>query len=75
MKVILEFNLPEESEEHELHMKGPEFHYVLWEFSNYLRNQLKYGDFDDDNKPNVYETLESVRDEFFRILESRGVSL
>lgn len=41
-KVILEYNLPEESEEYELAMNGSKYHSILWELQNYARTLRKY---------------------------------
>jgi hypothetical protein len=43
-RAYLEFNLPEDNEDHWLAIKAGSLHSVLYEFDNYLRNKLKHGD-------------------------------
>ena len=56
MKVILEFNLPEETDEHELALNGWKYCRILRDLDNELRNRLKWdiGDYD-------YSTCERIR--------------
>ena len=42
-KVTIEFNLPEEKDEHTLAIKGGEFWSALWELDQDLRGWLKHG--------------------------------
>ena len=42
MKAILEFNLPEENQEFELHTKASKMYCTLWEFDQWLRSEIKY---------------------------------
>ena len=42
MKAILEFNLPEEAEEHRTALNGPKYLVVLQELDAKLRNMKKY---------------------------------
>jgi len=43
MKATLEFNLPEEEQEHRNALDGTRFKYCLQELDGELRNWLKYG--------------------------------
>jgi hypothetical protein len=58
MKVILEFNLPEERDEHTLALKGREFWNCLWDLDQKCRNALKHG----HSYKTADEVLEMVRE-------------
>lgn len=71
MKAILEFNLPEEREEHELALKGGSWRNVVWELDCKLRNYLKHGhDF-----KKVDDGLESLRNDLHELLKDQELSL
>ena len=42
MKAILEFNLPEDQEEYDLHNKAYIMHNLIWEMKQQLRGETKY---------------------------------
>jgi len=42
MKAILEFNLPEESQEHYAAVNGDAYRDVIWAMNEWLRQQIKY---------------------------------
>ena len=42
MKAILEFNLPEDEREFQLASKGSSISYALWNYDQFLRNEVKY---------------------------------
>ena len=44
MKAILEFDLPEDSEEHQMYLNAAKYHAVIWEYLATLRTKIKYGD-------------------------------
>jgi hypothetical protein len=72
MKAILEFNLPEETEEYELAMNGSHYLFALQELDNYLRSQLKYND--SLNEEQCY-IIESIRTKLHEELNERGVTI
>lgn len=43
-QVTFKFNLPEETEEFEIHAKAIETHCHLSEFRNFIRNKIKHDD-------------------------------
>lgn len=43
MKAILEFNLPEESSEHQTAVDAAKWKGVLWDLDQWLRSQVKHG--------------------------------
>lgn len=70
-KHIIEFNLPEESEELDLTLKAPSFVYAIQDFYNdHIRAQLKYGNLS-DNEVRVYE---HIKEKLFECLNDRDVS-
>ena len=42
MKVILEFNLPEDKEEYDTASKGMDWALVAWHIDDFIRNKIKY---------------------------------
>lgn len=56
MRGILEFNLPEESQEFEIATKGHAYKDVLWDLDQWLRGLVKYGDISPE-KARVYDEV------------------
>lgn len=71
MKAILEFSLPDEEEEYQTATKANSLYSSLWDFSQYLRHQLKYNSLTSDE----YKTIEGISDEFYKILEENNISM
>jgi hypothetical protein len=70
MKAILEFDLPEERSEFELATKASDLSLVLYDMNNVFRSHLKY-----DNNPEWHsETVEKIKEEFYRILEEYNLN-
>jgi len=72
MKATLEFDLPEEEEEHQTAFNGAHWKGVCFEIDQYLRNKIKYAQ--DDTK-NCINTLKMVRLELNSLIEGRGLTL
>jgi len=71
MKAILEFNLPEEQDEHYLAINGAGFYAVCFDLDQQLRAWLKYGhDF-----AGAEHTLEKCREKLRELFETHGVNL
>lgn len=68
MKVILEFDLPEETDLYQHAMNGTRYLYVLQELDNELRSLVKY-----ENKEVI--SIEKVRDLIRSLSDERGVTL
>jgi hypothetical protein len=70
MKAILEFNLPEDSEEFNVASKSMEWAILAWDIDQMIRSLLKY-------HPDEYKTgeqaLEHVREEIYNIMEEKGL--
>ena len=73
MKAILEFNLPEEEQEHRDAIDGPAWKQAAWDIDYVLRNAIKHGcDQCEDNK---YAAFEHIRKELHEILEHHQLIL
>ena len=64
MRAILEFNLPEEQEEFELARNGSKLSCAISDFQDWLRAQIKHGNYDDEQMA----VFERVREKFFDAL-------
>lgn len=71
MKVIFEYNRPEDNEEIELHMKTLDFYCALVDMRDYLRGKIKYEELS-EKEQDVYE---KVADKFFEIITDRSIDL
>jgi len=70
MKVIYEFNLPEDQSELEQMQQADKYHSIIWDFKQYLRNRVKYNT-DDLTQPE-YELLEDLREQFHQMINDHG---
>jgi len=64
MKAILEFNLPEDNQEFELHTKALKMYSTLWDFDVWLRTEIKY---------NNQEHYEPVRDKLRELMNDNRI--
>jgi hypothetical protein len=64
MKAILEFNLPEDNQEFELHTKALKMYSTLWDFDIWLRSEIKY---------NNQEQYEPVREKLREIMNDNRI--
>lgn len=71
MKVILEFNRPEDNEDIEIHMNAVKYYCALTDFSNYLRSKLKYAELSEEEA----KILEEVRTKFFEIQNDNEINI
>jgi hypothetical protein len=72
-KALLEFNLPEEEQEHRDALDGTNWKLVAWDVDQILRNAIKHGcDQCEDNK---YSAFEYIRKELHASIESYKLSL
>lgn len=67
MKAILEFNLPEDREEHFRAVKALDMAGCLWDIDQYLRTVYRYQETPDD--------IEKIREKFYEIMLEHGVNL
>lgn len=64
MKGILEFNLPEDSEDFELAKHGWKYKALLDDFYNYLRSKSKYEDIESLTIEEIREELLALRNRY-----------
>ena len=64
MKAILEFNLPEDNQEFELHTKALKIYSTLWDLDLWLRSEIKY---------NNQEHYEPVREKLREIMADNRI--
>ena len=64
MKAILEFNLPEDNQEFELHTKALKMYSTLWDFDVWLRAEIKY---------NNQEQYEPVREKLRELMNENRI--
>lgn len=60
--VTYTFNLPDEREEYETFLRGPNYESALLEFGEYLKSLMKY-----DPKGMAVETIDTIREKFHEI--------
>ena len=72
MKAILEFNLPEEQDDHRVALDGWKWRAVVSDIAVKLRGALKYGD---DLTPESSACLETLREELFQLIADRNLNL
>lgn len=69
MKATLEFDLPAESEDHEVAVNALKWRSVVWEMSQFLRSQIKHGNLSESD----IEYAEKVRTKLFDLMEEEGL--
>lgn len=65
MKVILEFDLPEQNEDFQAALNGHNYKSAIWDFDQLLRSEMKYKDLPND----TYKAYKYCREELRKILE------
>lgn len=71
MKAILEFSLPEESEDYSNAMEGSSFKFLLQDFDNLLRQKLKHEDRTDE----INALLQELRDYLHESARERNITI
>jgi hypothetical protein len=69
MKAILEFNLPEEADEHLTAVKAGDWQMALWDVDQRLREIVKHGE--DDKQA---DWAQELRDYLYEQLNDRGLT-
>lgn len=71
MKAILEFNLPDDTLEYKMVNNASSMHSTLWEFDQWLRNELKYNvDYKDLIQT---KTLETCREKLHEFMDDNDI--
>jgi hypothetical protein len=71
MRAILEFNLPEDRQEHNAAVHGMDWALVCWELDQEIRKFLKYG----NDFKSADEALEDIRRTLHNLIEESGLNL
>ena len=69
MKAMLEFNLPEEANEHKQAVQGADWEYALFELDQHLRGLIKWGE-----DAVAADHAEKTREKLYEILNERGLA-
>jgi hypothetical protein len=71
----LEYNLNDQDDQmaHLRAVKSLDLAMALWDMDGYLRAETKYAP--DSIKPEVYDTLQSVRDKLHEIMNNHSIDL
>lgn len=72
MKAILEYTLPEETDEYEHAMNGSLYLFAIQEFDNHLRSELKYNE---NLNEEQCHTIEKIRAKLHECFNRRGVAV
>ena len=70
-KVTIEFNSIEEQQELELCINASKWYSIVWDYSEYLRTKIKYGELSDD----AYKAIEEVREKLHELLNDEGLKI
>ena len=65
MKAFLEFDLPKDNMEFKAAINGSNYKSAIWEYDQWLRSEMKYGELD----KKIYEAYDTCRKELRKILE------
>jgi hypothetical protein len=70
-KVTIEFNTIDEQHELELCINASKWYSVVWDYSEYLRTKIKYGELSDD----AYKAIEEATQKLYELLNDEGLKL
>lgn len=73
MKATLEFNLPEDREEHQVAVHSVDLYLSLWDIDQWLRGKVKYSEGKEWN--NYEDALDATRTQLREIMASRNINL
>lgn len=65
MKATLEFTLPEESEDFDIHMRAVPMYVFIEEFGSFLRRKYKH---EEPTSDAAYAEYEAIRDKWFEMV-------
>jgi hypothetical protein len=71
MKVILEFDLPEENYEYLNATNGTKFRCVLWALDQWMRAKLKFEELSDGQ----YDAIKETRDQLRALLQDENIDI
>ena len=70
MKAILEFNLPEESVDHQTAIDGIKWKIVAWDLDQHLRSELKYSQLNESES----RGLQIIRDKLRELMQEQNLT-
>lgn len=70
MKVTIEFKLPDEQIEYDMHQNTNKYFNIIWEFKQNLRSRLKYNE--EHLTENQYLLLAEIADTFNQLINDNG---
>jgi hypothetical protein len=70
MTATLTFNLPEEQEEFQDAVNGNAFKAVIWQIDQYMRSEVKHGNYSEE----VTDIITEIREELRSIMNEHNVS-
>jgi hypothetical protein len=73
MKVIIEFELPEDQEQYDMANDAHRMYMAIWDIKQLFRSTLKYNPKGLTSKE--LEQWEAIREEFFDILDNNNLKL
>jgi hypothetical protein len=73
MKATLEFNLPDDQEEHTVAVHAKDLYLSLWDLDQWLRGRIKYPEQNTFESPE--DALEKTREQLREIMTDHGVNL
>ena len=72
MKAILEFDLPEDTDNYRYAMDGSKYLFAIQEFDNHLRSELKYNNLLNEEQ---CHTIQRLRDKLYEMFNKFGVTI
>lgn len=70
MTATLTFNLPDEQEEFQDAVNGNAFKAVIWQIDQYMRSEVKHGNYSEE----VTDIITEIREELRSIMNEHNVS-
>ena len=71
MKAVLEFDLPEDNQDFKAAINGSNYRSAIWDYDQWLRSEMKYGDLPDA----TYKAYEECRKKLREILEEDNIQI
>jgi hypothetical protein len=72
-QLIFDLNETDDQMAHLRAIKSLDLALTLWDIDGYLRGQIKHAP--DSTTPEVYDTLQSVRDKLYEIMSKHSIDL
>ena len=74
-KAILEFNLPEDKEDFEMASNSGQYHCILWDMDQFLRQIIKYEDPKTKEEKLRQKFAEEFREYLYEQMRDRNIEL